>query len=194
LQLGQRAVDLFRSLRDDIWLARTLITLGDQHLVAGEVAAAENLYLAALAISRAQEDVWALANLANRLGMVADASGDRDCARSCFAEGRKLFRRDGEVLARANETANLGWVEVQAGNLDRAAALVFEAVETLVQLQALGYRSLPSTLDTPAHIQLGRGRAAEAARSLGVREAILARPGKERSPGLRRESRSARQR
>jgi hypothetical protein len=59
----------------------------------------------------------------------------------------------------------------------RPRALVLEAVETLVQLQSLGYRALPAHLETLARIHLGRGSAVEAARALGVCEAILGATG-----------------
>jgi predicted ATPase len=179
-RLGRRALELFRLLGDELWSGRTLLTLGDQHLSRGDLAAAEKLYFEALSLSRAAEDVWALANEANRFGMVAGERGDRERARACFEESRDLFRRDGDLMGVATETANLGWVELESGNLDRAGSLVLEALESLVELQSLG--QLPSILDTLARIHLGRGSETQAARSLGVRAAIIRATGRQTEP------------
>jgi hypothetical protein len=112
--------------------------------------------------------------------MVAGERGDRERARACFEESRDLFRRDGDLMGVATETANLGWVELESGNLDRAGSLVLEALESLVELQSLG--QLPSILDTLARIHLGRGSETQAARSLGVRAAIIRATGRQTEP------------
>lgn len=120
-ELNERSLSLARADGDSAATVKALVGLARLALRAGDLEQVHSL--AAEAREVAPDDV----SRALPLHLDAEATrmgGDLVAARSLYVESIELNRRLGAVAMLEFEQANLAWVEINEGNLDRAAELI----------------------------------------------------------------------
>jgi tetratricopeptide (TPR) repeat protein len=111
--------------------------LADRSLVAhrrGDAVAAEALAHDALALAQSGDDLPALAQAHNILGMLAGRSGDAGVAIAQMEQSLELARRAGDREAEAAALNNLALVVSRDGEVDQAIVLTTAALEVCIEL------------------------------------------------------------
>jgi predicted ATPase/class 3 adenylate cyclase len=125
-------------------------------------ARAEELCRAALAGARGRSDVDQLGRIVLTLGESVFARGETDAAERHFDEALELFRREGDDWGITFALAGLAWVADERDDLDRATALLDQAV---AYAEARRILSLPMLLRRVGDLALERGDFARAEQS-----------------------------
>ncbi len=129
----------FHALGDASQEADALDGLGFVESERGRSAEARTHQLAALEAHRAANDVFSQGYTLQHLGVVHHHLGDFEAARAALESARSLHARIGATLLEPGCLIVLGWVEAEAGNLERAA---FHLEHGLAALGARGKRRL----------------------------------------------------
>jgi predicted ATPase/class 3 adenylate cyclase len=167
---AEQNLDLFRALGDQRGIANTLSNLGAMAVEQGDYAAAKPLLTESLALRRALGDTWGIAAALNNLARVIEGEGEYAHAESLYTESLALFRDVADKSNIVNPTMNLGWMMLAQGHHERAQQYF---KETLRLSQDLGYQeSIASSLQGFAYLVAVAGRPIEAARLIGVVEAM----------------------
>jgi tetratricopeptide (TPR) repeat protein len=167
---AEQNLDLFRALGDQRGIANTLSNMGAMAVEQGDYATAQPLLAESLALRRALGDTWGIAAALNNLARAIEGEGDYARAESLYTESLALFREVADKSNIVNPTMNLGWMMLAQGHHERAKHYF---KETLSLSQDLGYQeSIAGSLQGFAYLVAVDGRPAEAARLMGVVEAM----------------------
>jgi tetratricopeptide (TPR) repeat protein len=176
--LRVEALELFRALGDAGQVAETLWSLAISAQTQGNYARATALHEESLALHRARGDERGVARVLSALGGVALHQRDLEAARGMLTEVLPMVRRLDDRWSQAMALALLGHVELVAGDLVHAEQYLRAAAELHMALGNPLYLSW--CFEGLAGVAAARGRLADAARLLGVRDALQERVG----PGL----------
>jgi len=119
------------------------------------------------------------------VGMVAMALGDDDAARAHLTTADELGGRFDNLWLRSSARSQLASVEVRAGRLDEARALLVRSVEASDDAE-LSTLTVSFSLVTAAQLALAEGDARRAAVALGAADGLRRRAGLKAWPSTRR--------
>lgn len=117
------------------------------------------------------------------LGVALQMSGDLEGARAVMSERLEHVRAAGNEYAVFVESANLGMVERQLGNLDRAETLSLGALRFAASKH--DELAIPWSVNGLAAVTAAQGRLDRAATLIGIAESLLAKAGGEWPPDER---------
>jgi hypothetical protein len=110
-------------------------------------------------------------------------SGDLEGAREVMQERLHHARAAGNEFVVFVESANLGMVERQLGNLDRAEALSLDALR--ISVSRRDEMSIPWSINGLAAVTAAQGRLERAATLIGIAQSLLAKAGGQWPPDER---------
>ena len=178
IPLHLESLQLFRELKDELWVCRLSYFLAENYLANGDLEAARSYVLQGLDISRAAKDNWHVAYGLEGLGNLERLEGSLQQARACYGESLKLRV---EVMDKVGITYLLkafAQLAVLDGQFERSAIL-WGAAEKLHQ--SLGFLPTPlrerfyTTLIPNAREQLGEKSFTEIwnrGRAMNLNEAV----------------------
>lgn len=177
----ERAVDAFRQLGDDRYLAYSMALAAVTHV--GETES----YSASLArcdeaidLARRAGDRALTARALNMKGELARVHGDDDLALAAYEEGRDIAAATQDDANLAIFLGNLSFLAEHRGEYQEARRLSLEALRLR---WSLGRRMMAGwALAELAGAELGLGRPELGARLIGAADASLARAGVDRHP------------
>ena len=129
----------------------------------------------------AGDDTLARRGALHMLAWAAHTAGDIDLAVRRFEESLEYRRRVGDPESVAGEMSNLADLEVERGNIARAAQLHAEALD--VSHRSGNVHMLVNGLPSFAALALRAGQQEEAARLIGAADAFAASSGLKPDPG-----------
>jgi predicted ATPase len=140
--------------------ARALNGAADLALATGEVAAGRARAEQALALHRALDDAWGVANSGWELGYVAVEERDWARAQQLLEESVRTFRELGDQHSTLGATRALAWAYHQLGNLEHARAL---HEDNLARARALANKPMQADLlGSLANLAVDQDRVADA--------------------------------
>jgi tetratricopeptide (TPR) repeat protein len=125
-------------------------------------------------------NTWGLGQALNGLGDVARYQADPLSARQYFEESLALFREHGNKWSQAWAYSNLGYVECDLGNLERAATLHRQAIG--LRLDLGDKAGLADSLEGFADLATARREAGRALRLFGAAEVLREQIGVKAAP------------
>ncbi len=141
IPLQVESLQLFKELKEDLWVCRLSYYLAETHIAIGNLEAAKPYVLQGLGISRASKDKWHIAAGLEGLGNLERLEGRFRQAREHYSEGLNLRV---EVMDKVGITYNLkalAQLNAVQGYFDRAAR-IWGAAEKLHQ--NLGFQPTPA--------------------------------------------------
>jgi predicted ATPase/Tfp pilus assembly protein PilF len=177
---AEQNLSIFRALDDQRGIANTLSNMGAMAVEQGDYATAGPLLTESLALRRALGDTWGIAVALNNLARVIEGQGDYAQAESLYIESLALFREMADKGNIVNPAMNLGWMMLAQGQHERAKHYFRES---LGLSKDLGYQeSIANSLQGFAYLAAAAGRPTEAARLIGVVEAMYTQSDIQLSP------------
>ena len=119
---GRAAVDLARAIGDPVLLGECLVSMG----LVGDPPTRKAIYQEALAVTSRSGDLIWTAWSHNNLGDALLVENDLEAAKQHLQQARTILREVGHPSPQP--VANLGWVHLRQGNLDKANAAFTEAL------------------------------------------------------------------
>lgn len=131
----QEALDLARSMGDDMLIARSLRGLGWVALEEGDFATSRSLANESLTILRNHGTPLGTALLLNDLGEIARAEGDLGSAQDFYKEALAIHRETQDLQGASTTLSNLGSVAISLGELPTARESFIEALRIALDLE-----------------------------------------------------------
>lgn len=173
LQASRESVALFRSAGEEVWLARTLNTLGGLTRDAGDTAAALSLLRECADLRRRLGDPAVPVGITvENLAVAALDAGDLDLARACISECWELAKDDEDEALARRVLADIALAE---GDPAEAGSLLAETLPVL-RGPHLRYRLL-EWLESAAALAAAYDRPGLAARLVAAVDTALAEDG-----------------
>jgi predicted ATPase/DNA-binding XRE family transcriptional regulator len=119
-QSRKEALEIFRTLEDNVGIADSLNGLGNIALSQAKYSSAHDFYEEGLTIRKGLGDQWGIARLLGNLGLLAYFQTHYEQALSLHLESLALFRELHDQESTANELVNLGDVYRSQGELSQA--------------------------------------------------------------------------
>src|SRR5688500_12948412 len=131
---AEKALALYRDLRDRRGEATALRLVGEAMITSGDYPKAEEILLQALELQRAEYDTDAIGHTLGSLGFLYNKSRKPEQARRAFEDAREMFTASGNQLRLASVSNNLAVIESDAGNYAKALAILESLVPIREQL------------------------------------------------------------
>ncbi len=128
LSSSERAVERYRTLGDELGVARTLDLAGQALVSLGRIEEAKTLLQQALASARTLGNRRLIACVLRNLGYASAVADDCDAARNYVAEAVPIYEALGASLGAALARDDLGEFEFRAGNAELAFQLATDAL------------------------------------------------------------------
>lgn len=125
--MHHQALALFETLGDKENTALAHVLLGAIHHVRDELDKAETAYYTALALFEAVENKKLMAGTYHNLGRVHHGQGKLEQAREAYTEALNLFQELGAEPQSTQSRADLGWLYVQSGKLNKGIPLLLKS-------------------------------------------------------------------
>ena len=168
--LGERALEVARSLRDEQTLAFALMALADVDWVRGEYERAYARYDEAVTLSRATDDPLLVVDAVYNFGMAAYHAGDLDRGRESFEEALQLARELREAPHLAAAQFMLALLDILAGDATGARERALESFDLYRELE--DDRSCARCLVIVAAATAAAGSSEDAVRLVGAADSL----------------------
>jgi predicted ATPase len=163
--LFDEALDLYRTLGDELGQAACLNSIGVVVMAQGNLEAAEDFFTSSLEIRKRRGNDQAVASLSN-LGVLHVHRGDPQRAAQFLEEALELDIAAGDEWGAAVTRNNLANAYLANGEVDRSVAMVTLGMEGCYKVEE--YEGLCDAFETTALLAFEQGDAPRAARLFGA--------------------------
>jgi predicted ATPase/DNA-binding CsgD family transcriptional regulator len=128
-RVGERLLELYRELDDQVALGTGIMMLGGMAVVLGKHNTARSLLEESMALARAAGDKYRIALTLNYMGDLARSERQVVQAQSTYEESLSILRELGATNEVPATLHNLAYVCLYQGDIERAHALFYESLE-----------------------------------------------------------------